>query len=102
MSEHTAHRNRREAIASPPPPNAIFVNMTGAAGALGITLRRCRDLRRRPDFPLARAFGGGTLRWKITDLLAWAEAQHAAKFSTVGGPRLGFGGRHKKPEDEAA
>jgi hypothetical protein len=49
--------------------------------------RKVGELRCDPAFPSGRLFGGGgTLRFKVADVLAWAERQPEAKFSTLGSP----------------
>jgi hypothetical protein len=81
-------------VPSPPPPGAIYVTAAQAAGALGVTVRHFRSLRRVPAFPAGRLIGGGgTLRWRLADLLQWADRQPEARFTTVGGRRPGAFGR---------
>ena len=76
---------------------AVYVDLAGVAALLGVTVRRLSDLRRGPDFPAGRLVGGGgTLRFKVADVLAWVERQPSSRFATTGGLRAsGFGRRRE-------
>lgn len=65
-----------------------YVDIDGVAALLGVTRRRVAELRRDQGFPAGRLFGGGgTLRFPVAAVLAWAEQQPAAKWATVGSAR---------------
>jgi predicted DNA-binding transcriptional regulator AlpA len=92
----TAREERRVwwvTVPQPPPVGAIFVGADGAAGALGISRRMFRELRRDATFPQGRLLAGGTLRWKLRDILDWVERREAAKYTKIGGRRPGAFGR---------
>ncbi len=66
-------------------PGPVWTSLAGVAHLLGVKRRKVGELRRDPAFPTGRLFGGGgTLRFKVADVLAWADRQPEAKFSTLG------------------
>ena len=66
-------------------PGPVWTSLAGVAHLLGVKRRKVGELRRDPAFPSGRLFGGGgTLRFKVADVLAWADRQPEAKFSTLG------------------
>lgn len=68
-------------------PGPVWTSLAGVAHLLGVKRRKVGELRRDPAFPTGRLFGGGgTLRFKVADVLAWADRQPEAKFSTLGSP----------------
>ena len=87
-------RRRGFLIPRPPPPGAVYTDLAGVAGLLGVTVRRLWDLRKNPDFPEGRLIGGGgTLRFKIPEVVAWADRQPCSRYATTGGPRPSNFGR---------
>ena len=80
-----AHRTRRPRP-DPPPPGAAWTALPGVAGLLGVSVRQVAVLRATdPTFPAGRRFGrGGALRFSVAAILAWADAQPAARWSTIG------------------
>lgn len=85
-TEETTEPQPKPGRPAPPPPGAAYASILGIAGLLGISRRRLDELRvEDPTFPMGRLFGGGgTLRFPVADVLAWADAQQPAKFSTIG------------------
>jgi len=68
-------------------PGPVWTSLAGVAHLLGVKRRKVGELRRDPAFPSGRLFGGGgTLRFKVAEVLAWADHQPEAKFSTLGSP----------------
>lgn len=53
-------------------PGPVWTSLAGVAHLLGVKRRKVGELRRDPAFPSGRLFGGGgTLRFKVADVLAW-------------------------------
>jgi predicted DNA-binding transcriptional regulator AlpA len=68
----------------PSSPGPVWTSLAGVAHLLGVKRRKVGELRSDPAFPSGRLFGGGgTLRFKVADVLAWADRQPEAKFSTL-------------------
>jgi predicted DNA-binding transcriptional regulator AlpA len=55
--------------------NKIIVDVIEAAALLGLGLRTFHKLRASADFPKARVLSTRAIRWKVADLIEWADRQ---------------------------
>ena len=78
----------------------LYLGAAGAAGLLGVSERRFRDLRGNPEFPAGHLLGGSTLRWRVADLFGWADRPQRSRFSRAGGCRPGLGRPKATPQQE--
>jgi len=77
-------------------PEPVYIGVADVCALLTLSRRQFLRLRASGTFPRARCFGGpSALRWRRSEVLAWADSQEAATFATRGGDR-------SSREDEAA
>jgi predicted DNA-binding transcriptional regulator AlpA len=58
----------------PDPPPAWW-SMRQVAAHLGVSDDQARRIATRSDFPAARSFGDRSKRWRITEVMEWADRQ---------------------------